>query len=51
MKGMKAKRAIGAFMFEIEPLVEFIACSEMELFEAINVEPLPYINSYCVVTG
>ena len=42
MKGMKAKRAIGAFMFEIEPLVEFIACSEMQHFETANAE---YINS------
>ena len=38
MRGMKAKDAVDAFMFEIEPLVEFIACSEMQLFEAANVE-------------
>ena len=44
MKGMKAKRAIDAFMFEIEPLVEFITCSEMVLFEAANVEHYVYIN-------
>lgn len=34
MKGMKAKRAVDASMSEIEPLVEFIACSEMQLSDA-----------------
>ena len=35
MKGMKARGAVDASMSEIEPLVEFIACSEMPLLKLL----------------
>ena len=46
MKGMKAKGAVDASMSEIEPLVEFIACSEMQHFETANAEPHQLVISY-----